>query len=155
MIHIKLYTVYDDPRKVGKNLGAETSLSAELIYPTNLYNPSIRIRATHFRSTMNYMLLAEVGRYYFITGVTFDNGGAVILQGRVDVLQSYAAAIKALECSIVRQEYQGTSNIIDSQITLTPDKTLTYLKCNKTPFNIRRSSSQHNYVLCVAGGEQG
>jgi hypothetical protein len=154
-MHIKLYTVYDDPRKVGKTLGTALDLAAVFIYPTDIYRPSVRVSSTGISNRTNYMYISDTGRYYFITDVTYDSGGAVIIHGRVDVLQTYAAAIKALECSVVRQEHQGMSKMIDSQITMTPEKTLTYLKCTKTPFNIRRSNTQHNYVLCVAGGEQG
>lgn len=152
---INLYTITDDPRVIGKTLGTATTMTATLLYPTDLYTPSIRVAATNFSPWKNYMYIQEFGRYYFITDVTFDNGGAVIIQGRVDVLETFKTSIKNLQCNIIRQEHAGTSNIIDSQITMTPNKKLTYLLCNKTPFNVRRSASQHNYVLCVAGGEQG
>lgn len=154
-MNVSLYTITDDPRVINKTLGTGEHFTCELIYPTDMYNPSIRISASHFNNARNYMLILELGRFYYITDVTFDNGGAVILRGRVDVLNTYKTAIKALNCNIVRQEQAGTSNMIDSQITMTPNKTLTYLLCKKTPFNIRRSAAQHNYVLCIAGGEQG
>ena len=74
---------------------------------------------------------------------------------RVDVLESFKAGIVSLTCNIIRQEQTGVSKIIDNQITFTPQKTLETIMCDVTPFNIRSTGAQYNYVLCIAGGEQG
>lgn len=104
---------------------------------------------------MNYMYIQEFARYYFITETTLDNGGAVIINGKVDPLMSYASEIKGLICNVVRQENSGITDIVDNQLTLTPKKEIETLLCDATPFNIREMVAQANYVLVIAGGEQG
>lgn len=151
---ITLYTITDDPRKVGKTLGAGTAVTGELVLPTEMETPSIRLSTSEV-GTNNYLYIPAFGRYYFIVNKSFDNGGAIILHCRVDVLEAFKTGILALTCNIIRQEQAGMSKIIDNQITFTPQKTLETIMCDVTPFNIRQTGAQYNYVLCIAGGEQG
>ena len=150
-----LYTISDDPRKVTKTLGAGSSRTCSIIYPSDVLNPQIKISSSGWVASMNYMYIQELGRYYFITETTLDNGGAVLISGRVDPLMSYASAIRALTCNVIRQEAAGLTNIVDNQLTLTPHKEIETLLCDKTAFNVREAVTQANYVLVVAGGEQG
>ena len=151
---INLYTISSDPRTLNKSLGTATTITAELIYPTDLYTPSVRVVAANFTPSVNYMYIPELSRYYFITDVTYDNGGAVIIMGRVDVLMSFAAQIGVLTVNVKRQENNGLSKIVDNEITITPNKELEYYLCDHTPFNIRTANNEYNYVLVIAGGEQ-
>lgn len=149
------YTCSDDERKINKTLSGGASVTFEMVYPSDVLRPSIRISASSWNVAFNYMYIAALGRYYYITEVTLDNGGAVIISGRVDPLKSYATAISGLTCNIVRQETSGLSNIVDNQLTLTPKKDIEILLCDRTPFNVRQQVTQANYVLVIAGGEQG
>lgn len=151
---ITLYTITDDPRKVGKTLGAGTAVTGELVLPTEMENPSIRLSTSEV-GTNNYVYIPAFGRYYFIVNKSFDNGGAIILHCRVDVLESFETDIFNLRCNVIRQEQTGVTKIIDNQITFTPQKTLETIMCDRTAFNIRSTGSAYNYVICVAGGEQG
>lgn len=152
---VNLYSITDDPRTLNKTLGTATELTCELIYPTDLYTPSIRVSAASFSPDLNYMYIPEMSRYYFITDVIYENGGAVSLTGRVDVLMSFASEISALTVNVIRQEKTGITKIVDNEMTMQPNKQLDYFYCDKTPFNIRSSAAEYNYVLVVAGGEQG
>lgn len=152
---VNLYTISDDPRVLNKTLGQATELTCELIFPTDLYSPSLRVSAESFTPDMNYMYIEDLGRYYYITDVTYENGGAVTLTGRVDVLMSFASEISSLDVNVIRQEKTGITKIVDNEMTIQPNKTLDYFLCDKTPFNIRSTAAEYNYVLVIAGGEQG
>lgn len=154
-MNVILYSVSDDPRVLKKNLGSGTTLSCTLVYPSELLTPSIRISASNWNASFNYMYISDFGRYYFITEATYDNGGTVIIDGKVDPLHTYASSISSLTVNVVRQENAGMSKIVDNQITLTPEKTIEVLLCDASPFNVREQVTQANYVLVVAGGEQG
>lgn len=149
---INLYNISDDPRKVVKTLGSATALQCELVYPSDLLNPTIRISATNWSASLNYMYIPDFGRYYFITEVTYENGGAVTIQGRVDPLMSYSSSILGLSVNVIRQETGGLTNIVDNQITVTPKQDVSFVKSMLTPFNIRTSGAGINFCLCVAGG---
>lgn len=152
---INLYNISDDPRKVVKTLGTATALQCELVYPSDLLNPVIRISATNWSASLNYMYIPDFARYYYITEVTYENGGAVTIQGKVDPLMSYSTAILGLSVNVIRQELGGLSNIVDNQITVTPKQDISFVKCEATPFNIRSSGAGFNFVLCIAGGHTG
>lgn len=152
---VNLYTNSDDERKINKTLSGGAAVTFEMIYPSDVLRPSIRISASSWNAAYNYMYIAALGRYYYITEVTLDNGGAVIISGRVDPLKSYATDILGLICNVVRQENEGITNIVDNQLTLTPHKEIETLLCDKTAFNVREAVTQANYVLVIAGGEQG
>ena len=149
---VNLYNISDDPRKVVKNLGSGTALTCELVYPSDLLNPTIRISATSWSASLNYMYIADFNRYYYITEVTYENGGAVTIQGRVDPLMSYSSSILGLSVNVVRQELGGLTNIVDNQITVTPKQDVSFVKSTVTPFNIRTSGAEINFCICVAGG---
>ena len=149
---INLYNISDDPRKVVKTLGSATALQCELVYPSDLLNPTIRISATNWSASLNYMYIPDFSRYYFITEVTYENGGAVTIQGRVDPLMSYSSSILGLSVNVIRQETGGLTNIVDNQITVTPKQDVSFVKSLETPFNIRTSGAGINFCLCVAGG---
>ena len=152
---VNLYTVSDDERTINKNISGGVSLNCEIIYPSDVLNPHIRISASSWNARYNYMYISALSRYYYITESTLDNGGAVLISGRVDPLMSYASEIKGLICNIVRQENAGITDIVDNQLTLTPKKEIETLLCDATPFNVREMVAQANYVLVIAGGEQG
>lgn len=153
---VKLYSVTDDPKTLHKTLGEPIELSCTLVYPTNISTPTIRISSTNFTPDLNYMYLSDFNRYYFIDPdkVIYDNGGAIVITGRVDVLKSYENDISALNVNVIRQENAGITKIVDNKITVTPNKKLDYYMCDKTPFNIRSVANEYNYVIVVAGGEQ-
>lgn len=151
-MNITLYNISDDPRKVVKNLGSGTALTCELVYPSDLLNPTIRISATSWSASLNYMYIPDFSRYYYITEVTYENGGAVTIQGRVDPLMSYSSAILGLSVNVVRQELGSLTNIVDNQITVTPKQDVSFVKSLVTPFNIRTSGAEINFCICVAGG---
>lgn len=152
---INLYNISDDLRKIVKNLGTATALQCELVYPSDMLNPVIRISATNWSASLNYMYIPDFNRYYHITEVTYENGGAVTIQGRVDPLMSYSTAILGLYVNVVRHELGGVSNIIDNQITITPQQDVTFVKSVVSPFNIRSTGAGINFCLCIAGGAVG
>ena len=151
-MNVTLYNISDDPRKVVKNLGSGTALTCELVYPSDLLNPTIRISATSWSASLNYMHIAEFNRYYYIIEVTYENGGAVTIQGKVDPLMTYSSAILGLSVNVIRQESGGLTNIVDNQITVTPKQDVSFVKSTVTPFNIRTSGAEINFCICVAGG---
>lgn len=152
---VYLYNVSDDPRVLNKTLGTAVTLNCELLYPSDLLNPRIKISAASFTPYLNYMYIQAFDRYYFITEVTYENGGAVTIQGKVDVLQTYGTQISSLPVNIIRQEIGYLSNIIDNQVCVTPKQEVSFVKCEETPFNIRTSGTGYNFVLCIAGGQVG
>lgn len=154
-MNVILYNVSDDPRVLNKNIGSGTTLSCTLVYPSELLSPTIRISANSWNASLNYMYISDFNRFYFITEVSYENGGAVLISGRVDPLMTYRNNISDLRVNVIRQEYGGLTNIVDNQVCVTPKQETEFVKANNTPFNIRTSGAETNFVLCIAGGAVG
>lgn len=152
---VYLYNVSDDPRVLDKTLGTAVTLNCELLYPSDLLNPRIKISAASFTPYLNYMYIQSFDRYYFITDVTYENGGAVTIQGKIDVLQTYGTSIKSLTVNVIRQELGAFTNVVDNMVTVTPKQDVSFVKCDATPFNIRTTGAETNFCLCIAGGAVG
>ena len=152
---VYLYNVSDDPRVLDKTLGTAVTLNCELLYPSDLLNPRIKISAASFTPYLNYMYIQAFDRYYFITEVTYENGGAVTIQGKIDVLQTYGTSIKSLTVNVIRQELGAFTNVVDNMVTVTPKQDVSFVKCDATPFNIRTTGAETNFCLCIAGGAVG
>lgn len=69
---------------------------------TDSLNPIFKVDGT--RSSANYCYCSEFGRYYFIESVEALAGGHCLYHCHVDVLYTYSAQIKELECFVARNE---------------------------------------------------
>lgn len=69
---------------------------------TDSLNPIFKVDGT--RSNSNYCYCSEFGRYYFIESVEALAGGHCLYHCHVDVLYTYSAQIKELECFVARNE---------------------------------------------------
>lgn len=69
---------------------------------TDSLNPIFKVDGT--RSNSNYCYCSEFGRYYFIESVEALAGGHCLYHCHVDVLYTYSAQIKELECFVTRNE---------------------------------------------------
>ena len=115
-VTVKLYKYTGEREVVDKQLNelAATTLSCDFRDEQNVLNPTLTCTASSMPD-VNYMYIARYGRYYWITGIeTFPNGKWVI-HGRVDVLKSYAAGIKALTGTVTRQENLANGYLPDER----------------------------------------
>lgn len=69
---------------------------------TDSLNPIFKVDGT--MSNSNYCYCSEFGRYYFIESVEALAGGHCLYHCHVDVLYTYSAQIKGLECFVARNE---------------------------------------------------
>ena len=115
-VQVKLYKYTGEPEVVDKQLNEQSAitLSCEFRDDQNVLQPTLTYTGTPMPD-VNYMYIARYGRYYWITGIeTFPNGKWVI-HGRVDVLKSYAAGIKALTGTVTRQENLANGYLPDER----------------------------------------
>lgn len=117
--------------------------STSIIAPTIIVqgNPSLF-------ASCNYMDIAAFDRKYFIDDITVMATDIVEIKGRVDVLSSYADAIRQNTAILLRQENKwnlylndGSFSVYQNEITITKR-----VGSGSLPFG------SYNYVLTVAGG---
>lgn len=112
---ITFYNTLSDPRAVSKTLGTSTgsatgalhervdSLTMVVRLPGSLYN---------IVTQSNYVMLDLTQKYYFIESYEVENNTCFI-RLKEDVLMSYANQIRALNCTVLRNENRANAYLMD------------------------------------------
>lgn len=92
--------------QVTKPFTVVKTVSANMKDDTSIINPQFELSRIDITSLkgLNYIHVAELGRYYYISNITMGIGGIVILECNIDVLMSYKDNIRALSCVVARNE---------------------------------------------------
>lgn len=128
MVDITLYYFAGDNRLVDKS-GAITSIRTSqgtFKYPCSVYNPVVEmfiptggtpaldLKRKNFIKHLNYAYIQEFDRYYYITDRVMINSKLVRLYMKVDVLYSFATALKSLPAYVSRSASSYNKRIADN-----------------------------------------
>ena len=116
-MEIKLYKTASDRRVLTKSLTGAV-IKTCVIKDDNISILSPRVQIAQFSAFKgyNYAYIPDYGRYYYIDDIAVDLGGLLTLSLSVDVLQTYAADIRATKALIYRQTQHTNPLIADSLI---------------------------------------
>ena len=96
-MEITLYNYTGENNVIGKTLTGGVNVPGTMRGAFDVLNPSISLLGNPPKS--NYMYIASVDRYYFITDWTAARNGMTEISAHVDVLQTYATQIR--KCSAI------------------------------------------------------
>lgn len=102
-MQITMYKNYSDNNVISKTLGQPLTLTGSLRNESNVINPTIRIEIDN-PALCNYAYIPEFGRYYYITDMRSIRTNLWELSMHVDVLMSFADAIRALPVIVANAE---------------------------------------------------
>ena len=158
-VSVTFYNCGDDKRVMSKTLTTGITATAELYDPTSVISPRLRVDYNASLLNYNYMYIAQFGRYYFITNVTTDSGGALIIEGAVDVLQTYKTQIAGLSAIVVRGARKNQSGsarstwIEDPRLPIQSGRAVKAILFENSDLNIDTADmTSNNFILNVAGG---
>jgi len=143
---IDFYKNHSEKNKLDKDLTSVTSMTGELKENCSIIDPVIKIVGNVGTfAAVNYMYIAEFGRYYFINNVISINNDICEVHEHVDVLSTYKDQIRAQNAIVSRQERKWNLYLNDG-----------VFKTYQNPYIITKAfssgfTSQH-FVLTVAGG---
>lgn len=144
---IKLYHNSSPSNKIGKTLNSEVTLSGSLRDSSKIVNPSILVEASSV-SGYDYAYIPSFDRYYFIKEKTSYRTGLWVLDMEVDVLETYANDIKALDCIIEATESYAGDNYLDNS-----ESWVTSVKAKTDILNFSNGLlNSGEYILITAGG---
>lgn len=135
--------------KLDKTIANTFTYDGTLKNSTSIIAPTIIVQGNpSLFASCNYMDIAAFDRKYFIDDITVMAADIVEIKGRVDVLSSYADAIRQNTAILLRQENKwnlylndGSFSVYQNEITITKR-----VGSGPLPFG------SYNYVLTVAGG---
>lgn len=110
----------DPINKVVKNFTVVKSVSANMKADTSVINPIFELSKIDISSLkgLNYLYIADLGRYYYIDNITMGIGGIAILECHIDVLMSYSNNILNLSCVIARNENVYNAYLDDDKFNI-------------------------------------
>lgn len=159
MATVNLYNNNNDKRAVNKTLTALRTVQALIVPGSSVIAPLLRIVWTNALTQYNYMYIPDFNRYYYITDIRADSGGACIITGKVDVLMTYATSFKQCPAIVIRSSRQAqrgskhSTYIPDPQLPLSSGRSIRCVEFEGTDLNIDTATmTSTNFVLNVAGG---
>lgn len=146
-MQIILYNTNSDNREVHKRLDNERILNGQLLEDTDVMTPQVKI--TYIDNVnYNYAYIPMFGRYYYIVGITVDEGQNLTLSLSVDVLMSFWDEFKASQCVAERSSSKYNEFIADNKVAFSPKIRTEY---RKLPFNFSPTENGNHYVLTLGG----
>ena len=153
-MEVQFGTTFDDRRKVNKTVTFTKTINCDVYKESSITNPMLILDASV--GNVNYFYVPLWQRYYYITDIQYTKGVKMIVTGHTDVLQSFSAGIRNLNCIISRQENIGINDIIDDKLPILNNKKLSVIEFSQSDFNAESASTgTYNFVLNVAGGGGG
>lgn len=134
-------------------------MSGELRVDTDIINPVLTIQPTETSTVakltkeVNYVQIADFGRYYFVTDIIAKSGTLLEFYLALDVLTSWQAQIKLLNEGIVLRNAEKKH----SNLFLDDNELQIYNKPNIVTYEFSYASGSKEfgdgcYILAVAGG---
>lgn len=142
------YKNTSDNRKLNKNISFVNSVDCEIKEQSSMENPVIILYKNSIEqiAITNYAYLDTFQRFYFIEDMKVGAGGIVEVYMRVDVLQSFAPAIKSIVSIIERNEYLHSDYIQDELLPTRSQRVISY-------HYVGSLSNENTIVLTVNGGD--
>lgn len=146
---ITLYNVSETPNCLTKTLTGGMQRTAVPVEPCDFLTPTFIIDSAN--KGYNYCVAGEpLNRSYFINNTSLLTGQRAAISCTVDVLGTYAAAIKKCAGTFLRSENPYTRYMYDNKLPLTGQMTVRSTLFPQTPFT---ASETWNYLMYVVGKE--
>lgn len=136
MPNAKLYNMTSPKNKIGKTMtqvGSDYGIA--LKEPCSVLKPVIRLRTTDTVYTANYLYIDTFSRYYFIDDIVSLHNGEWEISAHVDVLETYASAIKANTAVLKRQQNKYNLYLDDPEFKVYQPSRIQTLKFSGTQFD--------------------
>lgn len=122
---VSLYNCTSASNVLNKSMSAVgTAITATAKGVVDVDNPTLLLNYSSM--DFNYFYISEFGRYYNVTSRQLSPAGKILVTGLSDPLESFKAAIGALEVLVVRCEDQTvrSADIADSAVPMEADMQL-------------------------------
>ena len=145
-IYLKSITV--DNRTVNKWTWAAGNTGTEkTVYLTdfeNILSPTVCLDydSAVLSSGFNYVYIPDFKRYYYIAGLSCDDGKRIYLNLSVDVLNTYKTGILAAPVNVIRSQSAGVGFFHDPKLPVEPDRTAKHMEQLNSPFEITDSGKR-------------
>lgn len=158
-MNITLYSCTCSNETIDKTnyLTSIDTLSGEFRGEINILRPVIRIKPTtaatqtKILTQCNYVYIAALGRYYFVTDITGVANSIIEISLRVDVLYTWKTAILAQSVIVSRNEKEYALYLDDSVLKVYNNPNITVYHFKDTDGVTDMKFSDSEFILALAG----
>ena len=136
-----------NPNVINKVTSSVADVACDFKAPVDVENPEDYIAATDAYDKVNYMYIAEFGRYYYAKAIA-NNGQTITYQCQSDPLMSFKSAILSSPAVIARNPWHFDMYIPDSKY---PVEARTLTATLKFPNAGTFDGSNNSYILTTLG----
>ena len=144
---VDFYNNQSDIRYLDKNMTLIKTAECQLYDSSDIDNIKILLVYDGLISSCNFFKIPDLGRAYYVTGMMLNPGNNCMIQGKIDVLETYHDDIKNISGIVNRQEHAEISLLPDSKILIKNDTIKNIYSSNET-----FTTMYGNYILSVLGG---
>lgn len=153
---IYLKSITSDPRMIDKwtwragDTGTEKTVY--LTDETNILYPVISLDydAGVLVSGYNYVYIPDFKRYYYITGISCDNGKRIYTTCAIDPLNTYKSGILSAPVNVIRSENAGITYCSDDRLPVNPSQFKVHIQpLRENVFTTQKPFRQPNYIMGV------
>lgn len=145
---IHLCNTPDEKNIINKDIRQVGDVSAIIKGELSVENPIFIFDFNGNADNINYMIISELGRNYFIDEIIHLTGHRYEIHASVDVLESFKSSILALSCVIEKQEKDVLANkYYNDGSFISQEKEFIYTKEFPDGF-----LDDGEYILITAGG---
>lgn len=143
------YNCTSDERVLSKRLSTIANVTnCDLKEPCDILRPSLLLNRTSVSgyASCNYMYIPTFKRYYYVKFTALEGDLLQVDTIKPDPLMSFANGIRAITCTILRQQYKYNNYFIDNQLGIRQTK-------NIQRVNVGTYNAGTGIYLTVDGGE--
>lgn len=144
---VDFYNNQSDIRYLDKNLTLIKTAECQLYDSSDIDSIRILLEYDSLITGCNFFKIPDLGRAYYVTGMMLNPGNNCMIQGKIDVLETYHDDIKNISGIVNRQEHAEISLLPDSKILIKNDTIKNIYSSNET-----FTTMYGNYILSVLGG---
>lgn len=155
-MHLTIYKNTADQRKLDKTNNLTVVADIPNGQPTedfNVLNPVFNVSYNAAILTANYVHVADLSRYYYITDIEILSGQRLRISCAVDVLMSYKSDILNLRVTASRSSNKFSRYLQDNQQAAMQNTQTVVKAFPNTPFNPQILTTTSSKCFCVAIGK--
>lgn len=132
-------------------LSGEFRGEINILRPVIRFTPTMAATQTKILTQCNYVYIAALGRYYFVTDITGVAKDLIEISLRVDVLFSWKTAILAQSVIVSRNEKEYALYLDDSVLKVYNNPNITVYHFKDTDGITDMKFSDSEFILALAG----
>lgn len=151
-MQVDFYKSFENPLKVDKTPTATVVKNIATLGNMSLLTPSFIVDKDENVLSSNYCQIADFGRYYFIKNMSIMDGGRILVECEIDVLNSFKDDINNMLITVLRNGGIGApTKITDNKLPVIPNEEILKQVAINDMYNSFDGTNGLYVLQCIGG----